>query len=200
MGQLYHQDEKLKAILNLVNNTLGVFDIILADTLQRHTFMMKHQLEPDVAWEKTLSLGDNWIKRHLNFIMSLSRFNKFYRWDDWISSTLYEHQRKKTYFLIKSNRNMEKAINDTAESFVNRLLNNRPEMVYSYTTLLDMCKHYLIEECSVMPLWAKNHYNFEIYPGKRLAPMEIAHTIFVEPFYPKVLQWLRLDIRSYESA
>ena len=86
VGQQYHEGEKFNSSIKLVNKHFSFCNILVGDTLQRHTLRINH---PDISVSDSYYLaknsGEMWIERNMQYISTLTIPHKISRWDEWIN-------------------------------------------------------------------------------------------------------------------
>ncbi|MCW5590300.1 MAG: tRNA-dependent cyclodipeptide synthase [Legionellales bacterium] len=200
LGQHYHQDDRLEAILQFINTHFQSCHVVIADLLQRHNLMMTENLTEDNASNYLLAQSDRWLERHTPLFEELSIPLKVYRWADWFDSADYRRQRDLTEQAFHEDIVVHSAIMKTSRQFTDKLMRRYPELSKDKERIEWHCHNYVMEECAVMPLWVREKWNFEVYPAKRLPAMIAIYEKFVKPFYPDRLRWVRLEIRRRAKA
>jgi hypothetical protein len=64
-----------------------------------------------------------------------------------------------------------------------------------YDYLSNKCIEYLKEECSVLPAWLEEEYDFIVYPGKRTDAMLAAYRYQIEPLKTDLLTWIHVNFK-----
>lgn len=198
IGQSYHEDVRFLSTINLLNEyEIQHCDIVAADTLQRHTLQINNrQLEIEYLHEKALMFGNMWLDRNINSINKLACTYNILRWDQWLFSQEYIKLRADIESLIQSNRDFYFIFTETANKFVERFIKRTMVNSIDINVIFNSCMNYVLEECSIMPLWAPKEYDYEVYPGKRIKAMKFVHEHFVQPCYPEALKWLRIHFKE----
>lgn len=197
VGQKYHEGDKLSSTIELINKSgFSSCTIMLGDTLQRHN-LTDCPCEVS-AREKANSLGDSWLDRNRELLDSINPKLDVIRWDDIIDSEEYYNERKRIEHEYNINEEYKKCINSTVFTFLQRRVNNgKPfDIEDSFYRGLE----YLIEECpAIMPLWAKQGYDFIIYPQPMSQAMKATYNIFVKPNFDKA-NWLSLRFKKSSNS
>jgi len=202
VGQLYQEGEKFEATINLINKTFSSCDIMLCDTLQRHSMGFVSNLEEKALHEASLKAGDEWLEDNKNILKRLTIPHKIIRWDYWLNHSDYPKQRMIIDDLYQNNSDYREKVQETINVFLNRFKkrvdgNDFDEENFFYGSL-----EYLKEECAIIvPIWVKLGYEFVIYPRKRTAAMEMIDRLLVKPFFPELMRpvWFKFTRRSLNS-
>jgi len=96
VGQQYHEGEKFNSSIKLVNKHFSFCNILVGDTLQRHTLRINH---PDISVSDSYYLaknsGEMWIERNMQYISTLTIPHKISRWDEWLKQDKYQYYSNK---------------------------------------------------------------------------------------------------------
>jgi len=197
VGQPYHENESFGTTIDLLNqHKLKQCDIIVADTLQRHTIRLHEKcLSDQEAYEKSILLGELWLKRNKKYIEQLTCSHNIFHWNNWLLSEEYTNRRSFIETLIDKNENFRQIFTETATVFVNRYQKKTGENE-NLNFVFEACLNYVKEECSVMSLWLSREYDYEVYPGKRIKAMILTHEHFIKSKAPDFLQWLRIQFKN----
>ncbi len=168
VGQPYHESGKFIATTNLVDKHFSFCNILVGDTLQRHSLQIDHQ---DKSEEEIYALakkaGDDWIERNMPTISTLTTPYIISRWDDWIQHEQFEYYHNRVYDLYNNYTAYKNTVDQIAFDFLQRRSKSdlkNPQIVF------DLCIKYLLEESAVSCLWACTGYKFDVYPsGSNLA-------------------------------
>ena len=194
VGQPYHEEEKLSATIELVTNRFQSCTIILCDSLQRHTLQLANHMSTDEAYRQAKMAGLGWLERNKVFFRLFTIPFQIKRWDQYLLHSDYPKQREKVEQFYRENVSFRESFDFTISQFVSRFL--RKHTLYDYAVVFNHCMEYIKEECSIMPLWIKERFHFEVYPGKRIPAMLTVHEVFVRPHFPQMLQWIRVNFKQ----
>lgn len=194
VGQEYHEGDKLEAIIHLINNKFMSCTIVIADVLQRHTLMLENNLSEAEAENIATSIGKEWLASQAKYISKLNIPHKIKFWYEWLNSEAYQSQRLITESLYRNNQQIQSAFDLSIEKFLNRNPNfyNPSNQAFAKERALE----YIKEECSIMPLWIKDKFHFEIYPANRNPAMVAIYDFLIKPYHPELLRWLRVKLCS----
>lgn len=194
VGQRYHEGDKFRATVELINRyDFEVCDIVLADTLQRYNHIGR--LGEEAAFAYSLEQGSAWLDRNHKAIVSLDSLGEIRRWDYFLRHPDYLALRRDIESAYKKNTSYREAIHANVSSYMNRLIENN--LVSTQDELFYHGVSYLIEECPiVMPLWASLGYDFIIYPKPVTPAMDKTHDLFVKDVYPAKCRWLHLRFKK----
>ncbi len=107
VGQKYHEMGEFYAAIALVNKHFGYCNILVCDTLQRHTMNISQQeVSEDELYVLSKTAGDKWIERNMQYISTLTIPYTISRWDAWIENDRYQHYHEQVYELY-NNDNQE---------------------------------------------------------------------------------------------
>ncbi len=195
VGQQYHQGEYLEAIISLVNRHFRSCTIIICDVLQRHTLQLLHNELEQIAYNRSLDQGQQWLRENQCYLNQIKHLNGIHHWLDWLSTEQFVKQLAVTEELYQSNASIKSTFDESVNLIVKRLT---PRLKHNYTleTVKLACLTYIKEECSIMPLWVTENFHFEVYPSQRVPAMAAIYDHLVKPNYPNCLRWVRLNLRS----
>lgn len=191
VGQAYHEGNILIKTIQLINHTkFKKILIILGDTLQRHNLLIDDHDE-QLAHIEAAKLGDEWLERNKPIYSKLEIPYKIIRWDVWLKHPLYRECRKQVDDLYRIDDSFRMACLKSVDQFIER---HQSKSQISSKYCPELCLEYLLEECAIiMPLWAKELYNFIIYPSRMPDGMMATYNALVKPYYPaNILNWLPL--------
>lgn len=163
VGQKYHEGEKFNASIKLANKHFSFCNILVGDTLQRHTLRINNpNISASDSYELVKNLGEMWIERNMQYISTLTIPYKISRWDEWLKQDKYQHYSNKVFELYNNDSNYKNIIEDIAHSFLSRhnYFNARDRQI-----AFDLSIQYLLEESAVACLWAEDDYKFDLYPS-----------------------------------
>lgn len=172
VGQINHEGDKFLSTIMALDKKFSFCTIMICDSLQRFTMKFSSSLNLTEIHRESNILGDEWIKRNLNFLRQLCIPYSISRWDCWIA---HPHFKDKKFLIDELYSNDEKfkvAVDNTAESFVVRKINS---LIIDKAYAISLSKDYLLEECAVMLIQADDLNGFEIYPSQRNDAMDYVH-------------------------
>ncbi|MFI2074869.1 tRNA-dependent cyclodipeptide synthase [Streptomyces triculaminicus] len=193
VGQRYHEGDKLRATVELVNRSgFKQLTIAVADTLQRTNYL---HLSPEEAYERALREGDEWLERNEKVLGQLSVSNEVLRWDETLQDPEYGAFRERVERAYAEDPGYRAAVDATIGKFIDRLTARDPEA--DTELAFRNCLSYLIEECPIiMPMWAHQGYDYVIYPQPMTAAMAETQRQFVTGEYPGKGGWLSLRFKK----
>lgn len=188
VGQRYHEGGKLSSTISLINQSqFAKCHIVVADTLQRHNSGSNYNL--------ALESGSAWIERNMSIINQLQMKYKIIRWDECLSADGYDDYKQVVEKEYSHNSVYKDAINNTISYFLERNKASNPN--FNEEKEFDSCLTYLLEECPIiMPMWARDGYDFIIYPKQQTDAMNTTYKLFVENKYPEKAKWLALRFKE----
>lgn len=194
VGQLYHEQGKFMATVELVNKyAFSRCDIVMADTLQR--FNHYGRMSESDALVYTKNEGDKWLYRNANALKKIQFEHEILRWDEFLFHPDYDDLKKTVLQEYHNNEEYKAAIHANVETYIERLQKINPGC--SVDTVFEFGVSYLIEECPiVMPLWARMGYDFIIYPKPLTIGMRATRKLFVEPVDGNKCQWIYLRFKK----
>ncbi len=159
VGQGYHEGEKFKATIAVVNKHFRDCHIVVCDSLQRFSIEFLEELSAPEAKIVSLARGNEWVHRNNTAISLLTIPYKISRWDDWKNHAEFQGWEQCIKNLYAVNEQYRSSINETIELFAKA---RQGVLIDSVLT-----QKYLMEECAIMSLWATLDFAFEVYPKKR---------------------------------
>ncbi|MFJ8308907.1 MULTISPECIES: tRNA-dependent cyclodipeptide synthase [unclassified Streptomyces] len=193
VGQRYHEGDKLRATVELVNRSgFQELTIAVADTLQRSNYL---DVSPEDAYTRALHQGDEWLERNEKILGQLSVANQVLRWDEALDDPSYGEFRQRIEHAYQHNPQYKSAVDATIGKFIDRLTSRDPGAEIDQA--FKGCLKYLIEECPIiMPMWAHQGYDYIIYPQPMTAAMAETQRLFVTDEYPGKGGWLSLRFKK----
>lgn len=200
IGQHYVEGARFESMIDLVNSTFSCCDIIVIDLLQRHTLRLQYPEGSDKHhWHTAITNGKQWLERNMPSIKRLDIPYRIRYWHEWLYTEEYLRQFQLLEHLYYTNQVIQQAFDSSVHQFTQRYLKRYPAMNDQQSRVFDLCMDYVKEECSIMPLWVKERYAFEVYPGKRLPGMQAIYDLLVKPSHPNCLRWLQVNMRSIKK-
>lgn len=178
VGQQYHEGLKFISTIDKLNRAkISFCNIMVADTLQRHN--------PGNTHISTKNMGEEWLKRNMEYIKGLNCPYKISRWDDLLSHPIYKkHHRNLTD--LYSQGLIKQAFNDTALKFISR----------NPSASLANCISYLFEECPIiMNMSALEGYDYIAYPQRISNAMKSVYDYFIKDYVKGKCQWLQIQFK-----
>lgn len=172
VGQYYHEDEKLKALIEWAKHRFDKVIICINDTLQRHN-LEADGMEPSAALALSEAAGREWLERNMKFIRSLPNYG-LKRWEEWRSHPDYEAELERMHKLYEKNEVFRAQVDEEVLAFWERKIKRDPSVKSS--DFEDFKKHaveYLLEECAVFLIMNKRDNAVDLYPGSTLLPCKL---------------------------
>lgn len=193
VGQDYHEDQRLYSAIHLLNESgFSHCKVVVADTLQRHNVDAQSTAE---ALALSQQEGQKWLERNAAALAALKMDVQITRWIDELSDPKYSEWRRKVENTLNDSSQLQGAINNTIEVFIERLKLRNPDA--DIEAAAAKYREYIIEEIPIiMPLWAEQGYDYVIYPQKMTDAMAASRDHFVEPFMPDRVRWLPLKFKK----
>jgi tRNA-dependent cyclodipeptide synthase len=160
VGQKYHEGEKLEACIDLINKSFSYCDIIMADTLQRHTISLKE----DNFEQKSLIMGDEWLIRNDNILKNLSIPYKITRWNEFRFHEKYEYYSILINEMYENNNRFKISVDNTINKFQTNYL--KYNQCVEIEKINSICLRYILEECAILNLFTNFNSEYMIYPAK----------------------------------
>jgi tRNA-dependent cyclodipeptide synthase len=198
VGQPYHEGEKFKATIELLNKHFKECMIIVCDSLQRHTMAIYDETaSEEELHQRAIHEGDQWIERNIEIIKQLRIPYQIKRWDDWLNRPSYHSYKTELDNLYLLDKNFQLIANKTAEFFLSRFLKKQSGS-NNVNRISQLSLEYLKEEAAIIPLWTEEKIDFELYPAKRVETMTFSYSHFILPYHKSLLQYVQLNLRSRE--
>jgi hypothetical protein len=190
VGQLYHEAEKFKATINLINKSnLKHCTIVVGDSLQRH-----NMIKEGYCYKTSILLGDEWLERNQKFLKELTISHRIIRWDDCLNHPKYNDYKKIIELEYKTNPLYYDSVHKTIEDFMQRncedYLQGKRDVIYQNSV------RYLLEESAAMICWALDGYDYIVYPKPITSALAILYDLFIEKNCPNKIQWMALRFRK----
>jgi tRNA-dependent cyclodipeptide synthase len=195
VGQPYHEGEKFKATIELINKNFKECVIIVCDSLQRHTLAIYDEMMSEQELhQKAIVAGDQWVERNLETIKRLKIPYQIRRWDEWLLLPEYREKRQFLDKLHREDASFKEALNNTANMFLERITRRSPDL--NKERILSKSLEYIKEECVFDFLWLKEQFSFEIYPKPKSQAKIFIYQSLIKPYNPKLIQRLIVRFRQ----
>lgn len=193
VGQKYHEDKRLSATVDLINQSnFKSCTIAVADTLQRHNYPA---MLPEDAYLYALESGNEWLDRNAECLSRLKPAVTLLKWDEALQDAGYAALKQQVENEYHNNPDYHSAVNATINVFIDRVKkrDDKQDLVQAFQN----CLTYLIEECPIiMPLWAMQGFDFIIYPKQMTDAMAKTRELFVQNQFPDKCNWLSLNFKK----
>jgi hypothetical protein len=198
IGQKVHEGEKFIATMRLVERTFARCTILLDDSVQKYTLKIKSEEDLAILHQQAIEAGTAWLQKQKDLILDkLSIPYTVIRWDDWLLLPEYTENYKKVVSLYNENLIYKAAIDNTIKDFLDRYAAHDATS-FDYNKARDLCLVYLLEECTVMSLWVKGGYDFELYPSGRNKAMSATYEFLIKNQYQNLLKSVSLRFKKYK--
>lgn len=198
VGQAAHEHERFVATIQLIEKRFKSFDLIVCDSLQRHTLSLTVKTSPEELYAYANRLGEEWMIRNKKYIDNCKNMNAIFRWDDYIINDAFQETLDRIHGEYLNNITFKNAMDRTIEKFLERYLARHPDIDVNETR--QVCFNYLAEEVGIsMIMWQEKQYSYIVYPAPILDVMFEGWKIFVEPKNPNMLKWLKVYVRTKET-
>jgi tRNA-dependent cyclodipeptide synthase len=188
VGQHYHEKDKLISTLSMNSKLFHSCDIIVADSLQRHTIKLFSNCSMRDAANESIALGNEWIKRNENILKYLTIPFRIIQWEDCVNTKnflLYFEKIKEYYH---NNIEYKKAFQADIEIFKARFKKQYPNYKVSNASLEKACLIYLFEEIAVyLSFFLEEKYDYVIYPSKMPNSVLASKKIFISHEHQNLL-------------
>ena len=164
VGQQYHEDGKFQSTINTVNKHFSYCNVLVADTLQKHTMnIIKHDKNKEELYVLSKQAGDDWLERNMQYISTLTIPYTISRWDEWLGNDRYQYYYAKVYELYNNYNAYKNGVDQTAQQFI---LKRDPALIKNQDSAFNLCLKYLLEEAVVACIYKELGYRFTVYPSK----------------------------------
>lgn len=188
VGQAYHEAEKFKATINLINKSkLKHCTVVVGDSLQRH-----NMIEEGYCYKTSIMLGDQWLERNYPVLNQLVVPYNIVRWDDCVSHPQYNEYKKLVELEYNRNELYRNSVHKTIEEFMQR--NNN--LIINQDIIYQNSVRYLLEESAAMICWGLDGYDYIVYPKPITAALSILYDLFINKKSPDKIQWMSLRFRK----
>ena len=171
MGSQNHTGEKLKAVVQCLNQTQltqGVIDI--SDTLRRYSYMQ--DMPPLQARRKALQDGQSWLTKNKETLAKIKAKTHIVRWDTWLKDTRFPKYLKQFQNAYKDCPSLRSAIAKDIDRFYSRRFNDAAQD----KTNLNLSIAFYLEELAVMSIQFEDMPTAQIYPGKELECLKLVRS------------------------
>lgn len=188
VGKKYHEGAFLEASLEFMDQNFEKYQLVLADTLQRHNYLDYDKEK--LNYELALQEGNLWLARNIHITSRFSNLT-FSRWDDWLTHSLYPQKRKELDTLYDTHPQIRTAFRNTALSFLAKKYDITESNIQSSV-------EYLKEECSIIaPIWSVEKVNKVVYPGDITPAIQIVYDYYDRGNYKDYAAWLPISFKCY---
>lgn len=167
VGQLYHEGEKLKAVIDWVNRHAETpfeeCEIIVGDSLHRFDLIAMWAADAAAAHKQTLIIGTSWLERNAITPESLRMPHRIRRWDEIRADSRFPSIWQLVDHLSRSDHALESALDADAQTlFRRRFAHTWPRDAGVFTA---SCREYLVEELAGVALAESDSRAATCYPG-----------------------------------
>lgn len=174
VGQGYHEGEKFRATILVVNKHFRDCHVVICDSLQRFTIQFAENLSDSEATRVSLLRGREWLERNRAALDLLSIPHQITKWDDWKSDAAFVRHAQDIERLHAADEMYRQSIIETTTVFA--------RVRQSVTIDKSLAEKYIREECAMMSLWIEQGFEFEVYPTKRRAASDFAYRELIGKF------------------
>ena len=195
VGQESHENDRLLSTFLKVNSIFNSCNICICDTLQRYSFGLLKKVSMEDAYKYTKELGDEWIERNKTNLNQLTIPYKISRWTEWMSSIEYKsiHEFLRQEYI--TNESFKNIMDYTINEFYIR--QKKKDYMISYDEVHAHSLEYLLEECAVQSIIAKNNFNYELYPSKRNPILSYSYKNYIKN--PNVLKPISIKFETKKN-
>lgn len=197
VGQKVHEDKKFLATIQLINRSFQSCVVLIDDTIQRHTIKIHDDSPEDILYQKSLELGDQWLKRNKLAYSQLTIPHSVIRWSKWLEHELFQQHWNRVHEFYNTHSGYKEAIHKNVEEYLSRSLKHPGKKSFDYDRAFSLCVDYLKEECAGMCLWVEEECHFEVYPNGRNKAMAATYEYLIRPLYPHLLRSVALRFKKY---
>ena len=197
VGSRAHEGEKFYSTINLVNKTFKACDILIADTIHRHTLKLTYPKKDILTLQiKAKTLGDNWLQRNKKIYTQLKIPYNILRCDEYLNHKFFKKKLEEIDELYDADKQYSDLFKLSIEQYLNRYNNKEKNNQLNYEFSFFHCLQYLKEECAIFCLLAKKQYGFEVYPSNRSIALEATWEKLISPHYLNVLKFARIKLKT----
>jgi hypothetical protein len=196
VGQLYHEDVKLKAALQCINRNFKEIIIVVGDTIQRYNHACVQNKPQEELCNFAKTEGDKWLDRNVPIIeATLTKPYQILRWDNYRVHSRFDLALSMIEDAYQ-NGSLEYrlAFNQDTENFLQRCGRNKSEFFNS------ICLSYLKEESACIYLWAEEGCEFLAYPGGFNNVFRATRKKFIEVPYNGILKEIPYTFKAKAVA
>ena len=197
VGQKYHEEEKLLATIEQINKTFGKCTVLLADSLQRYnTLFFYPHLSEEQAVRMHVQNGNSWLERNQHILDRFSLPFEIIKWDHWLQHKSYPSIRNMFEACYNRSCSLQNAFSASIHEFIQRFTTKHKLEKMEEARYRKLCLEYLKEECSILPLWAREAYSFLVYPSPINEAIRMSLKELVFPHCPNVLKPISLRFKK----
>jgi tRNA-dependent cyclodipeptide synthase len=192
VGQDYHEGEKFRATIDLVNSKqFRSCTIIVCDSLQRYSLGLKNSKSPEEYYEHSVKLGDEWIRRNQESLDALEISSEIVRWSHWLEHQEYNFIYNNVCHLYLNNPVFREAVMANGNVFIERC-RKKSNINVNEAVAVKYCSDYVKEECAVASLFTLYGCEFNVYPKKLTQAMMVYDRLCLEDR----IGWLRVKFKK----
>ncbi|MEO9804780.1 MAG: tRNA-dependent cyclodipeptide synthase [Reichenbachiella sp.] len=169
VGQEYHEGDKFSSLINWCKGRFDKLVICVNDTLQRFNIMFEELLEEELAENRAIGLGREWIDRVRPIISGIEDVS-LVRWNEWKANKEFTKGRLSTEWLYSKNNEFRGAIDSNIEAIWKRRKSVKSELYKDkgFENFQKLSRQYLLEETAVFSMMYEKEKAIDIYPGTTL--------------------------------
>ncbi len=191
VGNLNQEGDKFKATVQWAARNFDRLHLMVADTLQRHNFVMG---EKDALFHARKK-GDIWLAEYKPIVEATGKLKSTKRWDDYITRPEFPEILAWFKQAAKENAQLRDAIKADVNRFLARQTTVRPDCAAR-------SEAYILEELALFALYGREQVGARLYPSKNLESFKLVEALKI-PGAPRGMenqQRVALEIRSRKPA
>jgi len=190
---------KFRATLLKAIQTFKSVNIMLADSLQAHNIRAERNTSLEDGRYVARVLGDEWIIEHRKHI-PMHIYHKIIRYDHLLSSPNFEGAKKMIDNLYNHDKSFRESVKVESQKFATHKIKNHGYSRDQLEALTIASQNYILEECCALIVLGELNFNYEVYPSRRIAPMEIVYDNLVCPYNAQLLKEVTLEIKTKRAS
>ena len=173
VGQTYHESEIFERTVDEINRQFSKCILVIADTLQRHTYELKG-LSEDEALRMSRSKGVEWLIKNQSSLDKFSIETEVIHWDQWLQHGSYIEKKAdidRRYAhggqsIVGPDREFRTAVNRASAKFISGYLNEHGKKNFEIDFASKKCREYILEEGAVITMFSEHNYDCMAYPAR----------------------------------
>lgn len=197
VGQEYHESEKFKSTITLINASFKNCKIMLYDTLQRYTMALVQNKKPEYFYDIAKQEGDLWLARNRKYFDDLDNLTEIIRWEHWLTHPDFASKKLQVMDLLVHDVDYKVTFEETIDQYLSRYqrrLENSDN--FDYAKAHQLCFDYLVEECAALCVWPETECYVDVYPTPRNSAMDKTHRKILLKEYPGILHSVSLKFKN----
>jgi hypothetical protein len=196
--QSEREEDNLRATLELISRSFKACSLFMYDIVQRYSFAISHNKDEDAFFDFCKDEGYRWIHKNSDIIeTSLTIPYQITRWNNWMKHHRYQYFHKKIISLYDEDTEYRASINAAIKLALDTM--TRRGQVFDMDKGTKLYTKYIIEECTILCLWAMESLSFIVNIGSEATHIRMTREKIINHYYHDMLKPVSVRFRKYNN-